>query len=329
MAGLPVPIVCAVIGEGGSGGALALGVANRILMQEYATYSVISPEGCASILWRDDGKKPEAAAAMKMTATDLQRLGVVDEVVAGGAGRRAPRPRRVGARCWARRCAATSRSSTTCSPKSCARTATRSSATWARSSSRATKGSDRRSAALVAEALRVNARYVEEVVIGWGLCPWAARAWNDGQVTQRVFTDAEPDVEPVAAFVDELVAKPDAAIGLAIFPRVALHARRLGEVRRTRPARARRVPRRRLSPRLSPARRRGAAIPRGWSPLIRRTPDPTLQLVRASLLENLRGQVSDDVARDNYATVTARGPAALAALLDDIRRDRDVHYGHG
>src|SRR6476619_312554 len=90
MASLPVPIVCAVIGEGGSGGALALGVANRILMQEYATYSVISPEGCASILWRDDGKKPEAAAAMKMTATDLMRLGVVDEVISeapGGAHR--------------------------------------------------------------------------------------------------------------------------------------------------------------------------------------------------------------------------------------------------
>src|SRR3954464_13739612 len=90
MAGLPVPIVCAVIGEGGSGGALALGVANRILMLEYATYSVISPEGCASILWRDDSKKPEAAEAMKMTATDLVRLGVVDEIVAeapGGAHR--------------------------------------------------------------------------------------------------------------------------------------------------------------------------------------------------------------------------------------------------
>ena len=90
MAGLPVPIVCAVIGEGGSGGALALGVANRILMLEYATYSVISPEGCASILWRDDTKKPEAAEAMKMTAIDLQRLGIVDEIVSeapGGAHR--------------------------------------------------------------------------------------------------------------------------------------------------------------------------------------------------------------------------------------------------
>jgi acetyl-CoA carboxylase carboxyl transferase subunit alpha len=90
MAGLPVPIVCAVIGEGGSGGALALGVGDRILMLEYSTYSVISPEGCASILWRDDSKKPEAAEAMKMTATDLERLGIVDEIVPealGGAHR--------------------------------------------------------------------------------------------------------------------------------------------------------------------------------------------------------------------------------------------------
>lgn len=90
MSGLPVPIVCAVIGEGGSGGALALGVADRILMLEYSTYSVISPEGCASILWRDDSRKPEAAEAMKMTASDLQRLGVVDEIVPeapGGAHR--------------------------------------------------------------------------------------------------------------------------------------------------------------------------------------------------------------------------------------------------
>jgi acetyl-CoA carboxylase carboxyl transferase subunit alpha len=90
MASLPVPIVCAVIGEGGSGGALALGVADRILMLEYAVYSVISPEGCASILWRDDEKKPEAAAAMKMTASDLRGLGIVDEVVReapGGAHR--------------------------------------------------------------------------------------------------------------------------------------------------------------------------------------------------------------------------------------------------
>jgi len=90
MAALPVPIVCAVIGEGGSGGALALGVGDRILMLEYATYSVISPEGCASILWRDDSKKAEAAEAMKMTASDLLSLGLIDEIVPeapGGAHR--------------------------------------------------------------------------------------------------------------------------------------------------------------------------------------------------------------------------------------------------
>jgi len=90
MATLPVPIICAVIGEGGSGGALALGVADRILMLENSVYSVISPEGCASILWRDDSKKPEAARAMKLTAEDLRRLGVIDDVISesrGGAHR--------------------------------------------------------------------------------------------------------------------------------------------------------------------------------------------------------------------------------------------------
>jgi len=180
-------------------------------------------------------------------------------------------------------------------------------------------------AALVAAALRVNARYVEEVVIGWGLCPWAARAWTEGQVTQRVFTDAEADVQPVAAFVDELVARPDAAIGLAIFPRVACA---LGAWERF----AERVRRARgafLAAAFHPDYRppeREALDPARLVPLIRRTPDPTLQLVRASLLENLRGQVSNDVARDNHTTVTARGPAALAALLDDIRRDRDLSY---
>jgi acetyl-CoA carboxylase carboxyl transferase subunit alpha len=90
MAGLLVPIVCVVIGEGGSGGALALGVGDRILMLEHSVYSVISPEGCASILWRDDDKKAEAAAAMKMTAGDLRRLGVIDAVIPeapGGAHR--------------------------------------------------------------------------------------------------------------------------------------------------------------------------------------------------------------------------------------------------
>jgi acetyl-CoA carboxylase carboxyl transferase subunit alpha len=83
-----VPIIATIIGEGGSGGALALGVANRVLVLEYGTYSVIAPEGCASILWKDGSRKDEAAARLKMTAPDLLRLGAVDSIVeepAGGA----------------------------------------------------------------------------------------------------------------------------------------------------------------------------------------------------------------------------------------------------
>ncbi len=90
MAGLPTPIVAVITGEGGSGGALAIGMGNRVLMLEYAVYSVISPEGCAAILWGDAGKAPEAAEAMKTTAPELLRLGVVDGIVpepVGGAHR--------------------------------------------------------------------------------------------------------------------------------------------------------------------------------------------------------------------------------------------------
>jgi acetyl-CoA carboxylase carboxyl transferase subunit alpha len=81
MAGLRVPIVAAVIGEGGSGGALAIGVADRLLMLENAVYAVVSPEGCAAILWKDASKAPEAAATMRMTARDLLRFGIIDEVI--------------------------------------------------------------------------------------------------------------------------------------------------------------------------------------------------------------------------------------------------------
>jgi len=90
MASLEVPVISIVIGEGGSGGALALGVADRILMLEYSIYSVISPEGCASILWRDPAKVPEAAAQLKLTAPDLVSLKICDEIIAeapGGAHR--------------------------------------------------------------------------------------------------------------------------------------------------------------------------------------------------------------------------------------------------
>ncbi|MEJ2720326.1 MAG: acetyl-CoA carboxylase carboxyltransferase subunit alpha [bacterium] len=90
MASLAVPIVAVVIGEGGSGGALALGMGDRVLMLEYAIYAVISPEGCAAILWKDQEKNKDAAEALKLTSKDLISLGVIDRVVTepdGGAHR--------------------------------------------------------------------------------------------------------------------------------------------------------------------------------------------------------------------------------------------------
>lgn len=81
MARLKIPIVAVIIGEGGSGGALALGVADRVLMMQFSIYSVISPEGCASILWKDAGKAEEAAHNLHLTAVDLKNLGMIDEVI--------------------------------------------------------------------------------------------------------------------------------------------------------------------------------------------------------------------------------------------------------
>jgi len=88
MAGFPVPIIVVVTGEGGSGGALALGVGDRVLMLEHAIYSVISPEGCAAILWKDQARAEDAAQALRITAPDLKRFGIIDEILpepAGGA----------------------------------------------------------------------------------------------------------------------------------------------------------------------------------------------------------------------------------------------------
>ena len=87
---LPTPVVSVITGEGGSGGAIAIATANKVIMLEHSVYSVISPEGCASILWRDGAKAKEAAIAMRITAQDLTKLGIVDEIAiepAGGAHR--------------------------------------------------------------------------------------------------------------------------------------------------------------------------------------------------------------------------------------------------
>ncbi|WP_153446448.1 acetyl-CoA carboxylase carboxyl transferase subunit alpha [Vibrio algicola] len=90
MSGLKVPVICNVVGEGGSGGALAIGVGDYVNMLQYSTYSVISPEGCASILWRDSDKAPQAAEAMGLVAPRLKELGLIDQVIEeplGGAHR--------------------------------------------------------------------------------------------------------------------------------------------------------------------------------------------------------------------------------------------------
>ena len=91
--GLGVPLVAVIIGEGGSGGAIALAAANSVLMLEHAIYSVISPEGAASILWRDAGRAKDAASAMRITAQDLRKLGIIDDIIpepVGGAHRGRP-----------------------------------------------------------------------------------------------------------------------------------------------------------------------------------------------------------------------------------------------
>jgi acetyl-CoA carboxylase carboxyl transferase subunit alpha len=90
MSRLPVPIISIVIGEGGSGGALGIGVGDRLAMLEFAYYSVISPEGCAAILWRDGSQAADAAEALKLTSKDLYKLNLIDAVIAeplGGAHR--------------------------------------------------------------------------------------------------------------------------------------------------------------------------------------------------------------------------------------------------
>jgi acetyl-CoA carboxylase carboxyl transferase subunit alpha len=93
MSHLPVPVLVVIIGEGASGGALGIGVGDRVLMMENAWYSVITPEGCAAILWKDSGKAPQAAEILKLTAPDLLELGVIDEILKeplGGAHRDLP-----------------------------------------------------------------------------------------------------------------------------------------------------------------------------------------------------------------------------------------------
>lgn len=92
MAGLRVPIVSVLVGEGGSGGALALALSDRVAMQEHAVYSVLSPEGFASILWKDRSRAPEAAAVMRMNAYEIFEMGIIDAVLEEGEGSASANP---------------------------------------------------------------------------------------------------------------------------------------------------------------------------------------------------------------------------------------------
>ena len=98
MSRLPVPVICTIIGEGGSGGALAIGVGDRVNMLQYSTYSVISPEGCASILWKDAAKAEDAATALGLTSNRLKKLELVDQVIREPLGGAHKQPAKVAAR---------------------------------------------------------------------------------------------------------------------------------------------------------------------------------------------------------------------------------------
>jgi hypothetical protein len=190
---------------------------------------------------------------------------------------------------------------------------------------------------LIAETLRVNARYVEEVVIGWGLCPWAAQAWRAGAVARRVLVDPTLEAGGVLAFIDEIAVDPRIAIGFAIFPRLAAdEAAFWSFAERVRRAdRARRMPEAAtpfLLAAFHPRSGESAASAGDAGALvsfIRRTPDPMLQFVRATLIEALARDgrdVSTEIGRANFAAVSARTPAALDAAVRDIRRDRDASH---
>jgi hypothetical protein len=192
--------------------------------------------------------------------------------------------------------------------------------------------------ALRVEALRVHDRYLNEVVIAFGFCPWAERALREGGVRRRVLTTLGPAPEDVLPVIDELEAAGDGVeIGFAIFPRWDPGAAALDRFTE----KVRQIDR---------ARRHGGVLPpfvlaafhprpaaAAWKTpyqlvsFIRRTPDPTIQLVRAATLDDVRRaarSVSDDIAQQNFDRVTAEGYGRLDATLVDIRRDRDAAYAN-
>lgn len=209
--------------------------------------------------------------------------------------------------------------------------------------------------ALIAEALRIYRRYATEVVEGLGLCPWAEHARRAGHVVERVLLLSTPDVQPAMDVVAELAGRPEVEILLVIFPLLELDRRRFEHfVAELREADAKRhelgsIPF--VMAAFHPDAEAELSDPERLIPFLRRSPDPTIQLVRRSVLERVRRRAPEGtgfvdlrqldprelaaeeplglrerIARDNLETVQRMGVARVEELLADIRRDRDRSY---
>lgn len=209
--------------------------------------------------------------------------------------------------------------------------------------------------ALIAEALRIYRRYATEVVEGLGLCPWAEHARRAGHVVERVLLLSTPDVQPAMDVVAELAGRPEVEILLVIFPLLELDRRRFEHfVAELREADAKRhelgsIPF--VMAAFHPDAEAELSDPERLIPFLRRSPDPTIQLVRRSVLERVRRRAPEGtgfvdlrqldprelaaeeplglrerIARDNLETVQRMGVARVEELLADIRRDRGRSY---
>ncbi|MEA2698558.1 MAG: hypothetical protein QOI66_2829 [Myxococcales bacterium] len=188
---------------------------------------------------------------------------------------------------------------------------------------------------LATQALRLHDRYLNEVVLAYGLCPWAERVVRQGTFRRAVVSAHQPAPSALSPFIDRWLAEaPPVDIAFVIFPRLALDSPAFdGFTERLRRAERARRPLTESSPFLLAAFHPfGASEFRDANQLVafvRRCPDPTVQLVRASLMEQVRAagvDVSESVARQNFATVSTRGVEALGAILEDLRCDRDRTY---
>ena len=185
------------------------------------------------------------------------------------------------------------------------------------------------------EALRLHDRYLNEVVLAFDLCPWADKVLREGAFRRRVISAPAPAPEAALAFIDTLAAEtPPVDIGFLIFPRFEITAPAFDAfVEKIRRAdRARRDVSQQalfLMAAFHPEGQGDASAPHRLIPLLRRSPDPTVQLVRAERLDQVRGgsdAISDEVAQQNHSTVARRGLEGMETILADLRQDRDRSY---